>query len=197
MRRDKRSGSSGAYGMRIGRTIAQERERLESESERIAAREKAKNRQTVTILIFVLGATVIGILVMMGLRSLAEQPNFGLTGVTESSEEDSTASTSGVSAEVVDESGVGVPRRTVEYIKLLEQDFSELGYKVSRVAIPAGKQREIDVYLEGVPYYFKINIDRGAAVSVEDAERMIRYLTEAGVTPGYVDVRVERKAFYQ
>ena len=184
--------------MRVGRTIAQERERLESESERIAAREKAKNRQTVTILIFVFGATVIGILIMIGLKSLSEQPDLGLTGLPdESSSSDSSRLLEAISAEVVDESGVGVPRRTLEYIQLLERDFSDLGYKVTRVAIPAGKQREIDVYLEGIPYYFKINIDRGSAVSAEDAERMIRYLSSAGITPGYVDVRVERKAFYQ
>jgi hypothetical protein len=40
--------------------------------------------------------------------------------------------------------------------------------------------------------------DRGAAVSVEDADRMIRYLTDKGISEfEYIDVRVEEKGYWK
>ncbi|MBQ3305850.1 hypothetical protein IJH02_00185 [Candidatus Saccharibacteria bacterium] len=181
--------SSGVYG--VGRTIAEEREKLESSSERIAAREKAKNRQTVSILIFVIGLMVIGVLVVIGVRSLMESG--GGTGGSSASAEDLT-----ISAEVIDESGAGITNRVKEFIARVEKDLAELGYTVTRVAVPAGKRREVDVYIDGIQYYIKMNVDRGAGVSAEDADRMIRYIAASpGVEPGYVDVRVEGKAYYK
>ena len=35
------------------------------------------------------------------------------------------------------------------------------------------------------------------ALTAEDMERMVRYLRERDLKPGYVDVRVEGKAFYK
>ena len=40
-----------------------------------------------------------------------------------------------------------------------------------------------------------MNIDRGAGVSVEDADRMIKYLNGGGFE--YIDVRVEGKGYYK
>ena len=39
--------------------------------------------------------------------------------------------------------------------------------------------------------------ERGSAVQIEDAERMMRYLDGKGLTPEYVDLRVEGKAYYK
>lgn len=190
MRTRKKGGeTSSAFG--VGRTIAEEREKLESSSERIAAREKAKNRQTISILTFVLGLMVIGVLAVIGVRSLMEEDDG--TGESNSSSENLT-----ISAEVVDESGAGITNRTKEFIAQVEKDLADLGYKVTRVAVPAGKRREIDVYVDGVQYYIKMNVDRGAGVSAEDTDRMIRYIASLpGIVPGYVDVRVEGKAYYK
>ena len=173
--------------MKVGRTIAEERERLESESERIAAREKVKSRQKYVVIFYVLAVAIIAVLISNGVKSLIEHVDNNNVEVK----------TVEPKAEIIDESGAGIPKRTKEYIGQLEQDFSELGYTVTRVAVPADKQREIDVYLDGVDYYLKINIDRGTGVSVEDADRMIRYVKSIGVSPGYVDVRVEGKGYYK
>ena len=176
------------YG--IGRTIAEEREKLETESERLAAREKTKKRQIWSVVILVIGLIAIGILTAIGIKSLAE----GSIEPTISQGEKFEPSPS---VEIVDESGAGISGRTKEYIGALEQDFKDLGLTLTRVALPVGKRREIDVYVDGISYYFKMNLDRGTAVSAEDANRMIKYLSGAGLNPGYVDVRVEGKAYYQ
>ena len=174
--------------MRVGRTIAEEREKIESESERSRAREKAKKRQTTTVLIFAILMVAILGLVMIGIRSLAEERPI---------ETGEVATEYKPTVEIIDESGVGVTRRTQEFLGKVERDFRDAGYTLERAAVPAGKRREVDVYVVGVPYYMKMNVDRGSAVSVEDADRMIKYLAERGITPGYVDVRVEGKAYYK
>ena len=166
--------------MRVGRTIAEEREKLESESERIAAREKVKSRRKYITIFYILAVLIIGALTANGVRSLLEHSDNTVT--------DAPAITP--KAEIIDESKAGIPKRTRDYIGQVEQDFFDSGYIVTRVAVPADKQREIDVYLEGIDYYLKLNIDRGTAVSVEDADRMIRYIKEKGIMPGYVDVRI-------
>ena len=53
------------------------------------------------------------------------------------------------------------------------------------------------MYVEGAEYYIKMNVDRGSAESVEDADRMIKYLNAKGIAPGHLDVRVEGKAYYK
>ena len=39
--------------------------------------------------------------------------------------------------------------------------------------------------------------ERGSAVQVEDAGRMMRYLDGEGLKPDYVDLRVGGKAYYK
>lgn len=43
-----------------------------------------------------------------------------------------------------------------------------------------------------------MNIDRSVEVSVEDAEKMLKYLDEHDLHPAeYIDVRLEGKAYYK
>ena len=55
----------------------------------------------------------------------------------------------------------------------------------------------MDIYLEGRDEYYKCNLDRGTAETVEDIVRMIGYLKKQGVMAGYVDVRLEGRAYYK
>ena len=85
-----------------------------------------------------------------------------------------------------------------EYIANLEEEFSALGYKIVKAHVPVGKIREIDVEIEGFQGLFKISLDRNAAVSAEDAVRMLNYLIGQGIRNcEYVDVRIERKAYWK
>ncbi len=92
-----------------------------------------------------------------------------------------------------------VSSRVAEYIELLKSDLKDLDLNLLRVVLPSGKMREIDVDIEGVMPYFKVNVDRDSAVTAEDISRMIKYLKERNLIEGvsYIDVRVEGKAFYK
>ena len=104
--------------------------------------------------------------------------------------------------EVIDEeTGVSakISSRMREYIANLETELGLKGIKVIEARIPRGKLREVDLTLEGFSGSFKVSLDRGIGVTAEDIERMIKYLEEEGVEEEveYVDVRVERKAYYK
>ena len=71
------------------------------------------------------------------------------------------------------------------------------GLTVSRITIPSQTTRQVDISLQGVPQRYKLSIDRSTGEQVEDMARITAYLKRKGITPTYVDVRVEGKAFYQ
>lgn len=175
--------------MRLGQTIVAERERAESESARMQARKKAHRRQTTSILIVALMLAILGLVFYLGMKEIwapAELTNLETKNVYQ------------IKAEVVDEDHRNqISTRVQTYIAELEQDLQKLGLKVTKVVLPTGKSRELYVDIEGVEAYFKVNIDRGTAVSVEDMERMVRYLREQDLHPEYVDVRIEGKAYYK
>ena len=85
-----------------------------------------------------------------------------------------------------------------EYIGQAEADFRDAGLTPTKAVIPAGSIREVDFYLDGVTGYIKTTIDRGTAVTVEDSERMLRYLASIGVSEfTYIDVRIDGKAYWK
>lgn len=172
--------------MRRGQTIVAERERQESASERMLARKKLKNKRILSVIAVILILIILMILGIMGWQVLFKEQV--LSPEVEITIPEPTV-------EIVDEAGVGVSNRVKEYIAWLEQDFKELGYTVTRVDLPRDKSRELLVSLDGYNGYIKMNIDRGTGVSVEDADRMIKYLNGGGFE--YIDVRVEGKGYYK
>lgn len=179
---------SKAQGIRRGQTIVAERERAESESERMVARQKVRRKHVLSVLLVAALFLAIGGLAYVGVSSMVQskvQPK-------------APAEEYEINAEVVDESGhTQVSSRVREYIGRLERDFAALGQRVERVVLPAGMSRTLYVDLAGEPTYFKVNMDRGSAVSAEDAKRMLDYLKEHDLHPEYVDVRVEGKGYYK
>jgi len=53
------------------------------------------------------------------------------------------------------------------------------------------------VRVKDLSYEVRVSIDRGAGEQAEDLDRVVRYLAGKSVVPGYVDLRVEGRAFYQ
>jgi hypothetical protein len=172
--------------MKRGQTIVAERERQESASERMLARKKMRNKRVLSVVAVVLILIILTILGIMGWQVLFKDQV--IKPDTESTIPEPTV-------EINDEAGVGVSNRIKEYIAWLEQDFKELGYTMTRVDLPRDKSRELLVSLDGYKGYIKMNIDRGTGVSVEDADRMIKYLN--GGEFEYIDVRVEGKGYYK
>lgn len=174
--------------MKLGQTIVAERERVESDSERMWARKAQRRKRGAAVVTGVLMVVILGVLLWLGARQLLDQPQ-DLAEVAEMYE---------IQAEIVDEDNTGrISERVRGYIGQLEQDLADLGYKVTRVTLPTGTSRELYVDLEGVEWFFKVTTDRDAAMTAEDMERMVRYLRERDLKPAYVDVRVEGKAFYK
>jgi|LSQX01.3.fsa_nt_gb hypothetical protein len=180
----KRRGS-----FKTGKTIigARGRERA-VELERIERRKKARLKRGVVWAI--IGALTVVAVIWVGLVVVDVLNDWQKV---ETIKEEVWAPTT----EVVSEGGGQVSVRVNEFVARLEQDFSDFGHVVARVVLPLNMMREADVYVEGRKEYYKMSIDRGSAVQVEDAERMMRYLDERGIEANYVDLRVEGKAYYK
>lgn len=181
--------------LKSGRTIPGRREALEKASDRIAAHEKIRKKQTLRLIIAVAGfALVFALIIALGL---------GLSkGESEPSEpEEFSAVVYKPTIEIVDEdamSGSAITDRMKDYIGQAEVDFRTLGLVPVKAVIPKGAVREIDFYLEGASGFIKTVIDRGAGVSAEDAKRMLNYLESHGVTDfEYIDVRLDGKAYWK
>lgn len=173
-----------------GRTIAAERERTESESERLKMRQKETARARMTAVTFVVAVLVVVVFVVV-----LGQFIWGKV----KPKEDVKVVGPQPTVEIIDERGDGYAEKSEKirnYVGLIEQDFQDSGYKIEKVVIPGDKLREIDIYLSGRGEYYKCQLDRGTAETVEDVVRMIRYLDQNGVSPTYVDVRIEGKAYY-
>lgn len=172
--------------MRLGQTIVAEREYAESESERMQAQRKVRRRRVHGVMTLLLMMAVLGLV-----SYLVVKETLGKEEVIEETEYK-------IVAQIIDEDNRGqISMRVKSYIAQLEQDFQDAGYRVAKVTLPTGMSRELYIDLEGREEYYKVNTDRGSAVTVEDVERMMRYLDEHDLHPEYVDVRVEGRAYYK
>ena len=174
--------------MRVGRTIAQEWERQESESERLAARKKAKNKKIIKVLSFFAVLIIVGGVIVMEIT----------TWMQNREKYEISKNVPQPTVEIIDESKQGITNRIKEYVGQLELDLKDIELSLNRAVVPAGKNREVDIYLNGHDdFYVKLNVDRGTAVSAEDTKRMITYLAEHDLHPQYVDIRVKGKAYFK
>ena len=181
-----------------GRTIGEKRERLETKRERVAAREKDKrknrNRVIVVSLAFAAIIVILFVLARIFFAPPAEEPIANLEPEPIALEEPTI--------EIVDASANGndgkITSRMKTYIANLESDLRNLGYQPTKAVIPVGAIREVDFYIDGHNGYFKTTIDRGAGVTAEDIDRMLRYLAGEGISDfEYVDVRIDGRAFWK
>ena len=181
---------------RMGRTIGEKREKLETRNERNAARKQDKKRQARRIIFTIIGfIALIGILIFLCFFFVGSgEPAPAPVVVEEPVSIEPTI-------EIIDEdasAGGHITNRMRSFIGQAEQDFRDLDYKPIKAVVPSGAIREVDFYLEGHPGFVKLYIDRDSAVSVEDADRMFRYLAGQGITEfHYIDVRIAGKAYWQ
>lgn len=175
-----------------GRTIGERREKMETASERAAIHKKNEKKQKYRLAFTVLGFALAAVVIVWGVKFFFENrepenytPEYEVPFVP--------------TIEIVDEAGHGeITSRMKEYIGQAEADFRELGYVPIKAVIPKSGVREVDFYLNEHPGFIKLVIDRPTGVSVEDADRMIRYLSSQGVTEyTYIDVRIEGKAYWK
>lgn len=176
----------------LGRTIGAEREKLETANERAAARKKDKQKTSLRIIMTIVGFAVFAAILVVLFNSLTK--DFSPT-------QPSIAVDYAPTVEIIDSastSGSQLTSRMLKYIGRAEQDFRALGYHPVKVVFPSSAIREVDFYLDGYPGFIKLTIDRDSAISVEDADRMLRYLADKGIAEfEYIDVRTDGKAYWK
>lgn len=176
-----------------GRTIGAKRERLETANERALARKKDKQKSAVRFL-SATSCFIIIVAIFVALYSSFINQEEGTTAP------DSTSTITEPTITIVDEDSVvtQATNRMREFVARAEECFKEKGYQPEKAVIPSTGIREVRIYLNGYEGFIKMIVDRDPAVSVEDADRMLRYLAEQGVSDfRYIDVRIDRKAYWK
>lgn len=178
-----------------GRTIGEQRERLESASERQAAHQKSVRKKRRRVILVTIGFILVAACPVALYFFLVNHDGSPLF-------QPEPEKTYAPTIEIVDEdaaSGQEISTRTKNYIGQAEADFRDLGYIPEKAVIPSGAVREVDFYLKDQPGYVKMLIDRDTAPSVEDADRLLRYLkNDRNVTEfEYIDVRLAGKAYWK
>lgn len=181
--------------LKAGRTIGEQREKLETANERELARQKDKRKSRFRVFFvsfgFIILAVILVVVYFVFFRGGEDQPVIvepepAYQPTIEIIDEDA-ATTSGK-----------ITSRMKDYIGQAEADFKALGYQSVKAVLPTGAVREVDFYLDGYSGFIKMIIDRGTAVSVEDADRLLRYLANQGITDfEYIDVRLPYKAYWK
>lgn len=180
----------------VGRTIGEKREHLETKNERAAARKKDKQKKVTRIIFSTIGLLLLVVILILIIRNFLNEKR------EEPISESNVVMSFEPSIEIVDASasatGGKISNRMREYIGQVEIALRDLGYTPVKAAIPTNSIREVDFYLEDHDGYIKTITDRGAGVTVEDADRMLRYLDEQDITDfEYIDVRTEGRAFWR
>ncbi|MBR6505453.1 hypothetical protein IKT18_01245 [Candidatus Saccharibacteria bacterium] len=181
--------------IRLGRTIGEKREKLETNSERTAAHKKIRQRQISRIFFTILGFAAVALLLFyIGVFFIGEKDENPTVATTVTSYQPTI--------EIIDEdatsTGGHLSSRMKEYIGMLEEDLRALGITPTKAVIPTGSIREVDIFIEGYTGYLKTIIDRGSGVTAEDAERMLRYLASINVGDfQYIDLRIDNKAYWK
>ena len=182
--------------LKSGRTIGEQREKLETANERMAARQKDKRKKHFRVLFVSIGFLLLAVILVVIYFEFFHEDSLQQI-FTPVAEETTFTPT----VEIIDEdasAGSEITSRMKDYIGQAEADFKSLGYRPAKVVIPTNTIREVDFYLEDYPGFIKMFIDRPTAVSVEDADRLLRYLAGQGITEfQYIDVRLPYKAFWK
>lgn len=174
---------------RVGKTIAGATNNARKRNlEHIAVRKKQQRKNAIIVLLILI--LIVGLSILIGQyvnEKIAERE----ARIVASNPTEPTVA-------IVDENvGNNISKRVKVFVARLEADAAEKNLKVDHVTLPFQKAREVLVFFEGRKEYYKMTIERGSTVQVEDAERMIRYLDGKGLAPEYVDIRVEGKAYYR
>ena len=186
----RRQKSQGGQ-FRVGYTIAGEsRQKRQAELERSKAHKKKSRKNRVAVAAAVLFLVIlVGAIATISIRVANERE----AALTAEIQESLTPS-----VDIIDQNAnTEISSRVTEFVARLEADAKEYNLEVERVVLPYQKAREVHVYLVNHAEYYKMTIERGSTVQIEDAERMMRYLDGKGLAPEYVDIRVEGKAYFK
>ena len=178
-----------ATEFRVGKTIAGSANESRKRNLEHIANRKRRQVRNVIITVILLGAVVATMILLVNyFRDIAAERE-ALTAVDNPMVPTVT---------ILDENvGNNLSERTKLFVARLEKDAKDSGKEIDHVVLPFQKARELDIYFKDRGEYYKMTMERGSAVQMEDAERMMRYLDGKDLRPSYVDLRVEGKAYYK
>lgn len=108
------------------------------------------------------------------------------------------------SVQIIDNSGVPpqhgatvASNRFLGFVGRVVAASKDRGYVVTQAILPPGTTRQLEIRIKDVGPLVRLSIDRPAGEQVEDMSRSLGYLSSHSLAPGYIDVRVSGKAFYQ
>lgn len=87
--------------------------------------------------------------------------------------------------------------RFLSFLGRAVSEFDNNGLEVQEVLLPDSMLRQLDIRLINKPYSIRMTIDRDAEAQVGEAMHAINYMNANGVTPQYIDVRVDQRVFYK
>ena len=159
-----------ATEFRVGKTIAgSANENRQRNLEHIANRKKKQIRNAIITVALLSAAIAIAIALAGYFRDLAAEREALI-------QEDNPLTTT---VTIVDENvGNNLSERAKLFVARLEKDAKDYNLVIDHVVLPYQKARELDIYFKDRGEYYKMTTERGSAVQMEDAERMIRYLDE-------------------
>lgn len=101
---------------------------------------------------------------------------------------------SGVPAEAGQEV---VNRRFLSFLGQSVALFRDSGLSVAEVVLPPSTVRQVEFKLQDREYIIKMTVDRPASAQVNQALKALKYVSEKGISPEYIDVRVDQRVFYR
>lgn len=174
---------------RVGKTIAGTSNPARQRNlEHIALRKKRARRNAIIVIAVLVAIGVLAIFITRYLNDLHEER---LAQIKQSNPMEPTVP-------IVDENaGQNVSQRAKTFVARLEADAKDFNLEIDHVVLPFQMAREVLVYFKGRTEYYKMTLERGSTVQIEDASRMMVYLDGKEKKPKYVDLRVEGKAYYK
>lgn len=88
-------------------------------------------------------------------------------------------------------------RQFISYVGQLAGELRRIGVNpIQQVVIPP-VVRQVNIYIQGRDYEIRVNTSRDPESQAQDIKHAIQYFEKQGISPEYIDVRVEGKAFYK
>ena len=178
-----------AEAWRVGKTIAGTSNPARQRNlEHIALRKKRQRRNAIIVIAVLIGVGIVSLCIARYLNDLHEER---LAQMQQANPMTPTVP-------IVDENaGQNVSQRAKTFVARLEADAKDFNLEIDHVVLPFQMAREVLVYFKGRTEYYKMTLERGSTVQIEDASRMMVYLDGKEKKVEYVDLRVEGKAYYK
>lgn len=90
-----------------------------------------------------------------------------------------------------------VDHRFLGFLGQVSSAFEASGVRVDKIILPENTVRQVDFGIEGRGYVVRMTVDRGVAEQTQRAVKSMEFLQANGISPSYIDARVDQRVFYK